>query len=52
MNYVISPGCEFADGAEFGDMTQILRNLGSCPPRLEFGTICKYSSRGNVAIYE
>ena len=39
-------------GAEFGDMTQILRNLGSCPPRLEFGAICKFSSRGNDAIYE
>jgi hypothetical protein len=39
-------------GAEFGDMTQILRNLGSCPPRLEFGAICEFSSRGNDAIYE
>ena len=39
-------------GAEFGDMTQILRNLGSCPPRLEFGAICEFSSRGNEAIYE
>jgi len=39
-------------GAEFGDMTQILRNLGSCPPRLEFGAICEFSSRRNGAIYE
>jgi len=39
-------------GAEFGDMTQILRNLGSCPPRLEFGVIYKFSSRGNDAIHE
>jgi len=39
-------------GAEFGDMTQILRNLGSCPPRLEFGAICEFSSRTNDAIYE
>jgi hypothetical protein len=36
-------------GAEFGDMTQILRNLGSCPPPLEFGAICEFSSRGNKA---
>jgi hypothetical protein len=52
MNYVISPGPEFADGAEFRDMTQILRNLGSCPPRLEFGAIREFSSRENDAIYE
>ena len=39
-------------GAEFEDMTQILRNLGSCPPRLEFGANYKFSSRGNDAIYE
>ena len=31
-------------GAEFGDMTQILRNFGSCPSRLEFGAICEFSS--------
>ena len=35
--------------AEFGDMTQILRNLGSCPPCLEFGAICKFTTgRDNV----
>jgi len=39
-------------GAEFGDMTKILRNLGSCPPCFEFGAICEFSSRGNDAIYE
>jgi hypothetical protein len=39
-------------GAEFGDMTQILWNLGSCPPRLEFGAISEFSSQGNHAIYE
>jgi hypothetical protein len=38
INCLVSSRREFADGAEFGDMTQILRNLGSCPPRLEFGT--------------
>ena len=51
MNDVISPDREFADGAEFGDMTQILRNLGSCPPRLEFGAIGEFLSRGNDAIH-
>jgi hypothetical protein len=39
-------------GAEFGDMTQILRNLGSCPPCFEFGAICEFSSRGNDVTYE
>jgi len=38
INCFVSSRRVFADGAEFGDMTQILRNLGSCPPRLEFGT--------------
>jgi len=37
INCFVSSRRAFADGAEFGDMTQILRNLGSCPPRLEFG---------------
>jgi hypothetical protein len=83
MNYVVSPDPEFADGPEFrdlefGDTSQILRNLGSVPlvlgsvplvsgirghdpsspefgivsPRLEFGAICEFSSRGNGEIYE
>ena len=51
MNYVMSPGREFADGAEFGDMTQILWNVESCPPRLEFGAIGEFFSRGNDAIH-
>jgi len=42
----------FQGGAEFGDMTQILRNLGSCPRRLEFGAICEYSYSGNEEIHE
>jgi hypothetical protein len=49
MNCVISSRKEFADGAEFGDMTQILRNLGSCPPHLEFGAICEFTpGRHNI----
>jgi hypothetical protein len=48
----LAPIINSQTGAEFGDMTQILRNLGSCPPRLEFGSICEFSSRGNDAIYE
>jgi hypothetical protein len=52
MNYVISPVVDLQTGAEFGDITQILRNLGSSPPHLEFGVLCEFSSRGNDAIYE
>ena len=39
MNYVISSGFEFADGCRIRGHDQILRNLGSCPPCLEFGAI-------------
>jgi hypothetical protein len=52
MNYVISPGREFADSAEFktrGTRSQIPENLGHVP---EFGANCEFSSRGNEAIYE
>ena len=38
------PVVNLKTGAEFGDMSQILRNLGSCPPFLEFGAICEFSS--------
>ena len=31
INCLVSSRREFADGAEFGDMTQILRNLGHVP---------------------
>ena len=52
MNYIISPGHEFADGRRIqdeGDTSQILRNSGSVP---EFDAIREFFSRGNDAIYE
>jgi len=63
MNDVISPGREFADGAEFktrgtrsqipdtdeGDTSQIPENLGSVP---EFGAICKFTTGRDNVIHE
>jgi hypothetical protein len=52
INCLVSSRREFADGAEFGDMTQILRNLGSCPLVLNSAPVCKFSTGRDNGIHE
>jgi hypothetical protein len=52
MNYVISPGHEFADGRRIRGHDPNSPEFGIVSPCFEFGVICEFSSRGNDAIYE
>jgi len=52
MNYVISPGREFADGCRILDEGDTIPNSGDLGHVPEFGAICEFSYRGNDAICE